>query len=131
MFNQVKFMQKRTVDYLMIPIFNMLALLICYLLLITSISWFFLGKSRKAKRVKVFESGNHVFGDAVHRFYFKNMDQVVFVVIIFCTNLSVLPWVISYNKNLNGLSLLMIGGAAFIGVLLGFFLLTLKPKRKQ
>jgi len=114
----------------MIPIFNMLALLICYLFLITTISWFFLGKLQKAKRVQVFESGNHVFGNAVHRFYFKNMDQVVFVVIIFSINLSVLPWVISYNKNLNGLSLLMIGCAAFIGVLLGLFLLTLKQKRK-
>jgi len=124
-------MQKRTVDYLMMPIFNIIVLFICYLLLISSISWLFLGKMQKAKRVKVFESGNHVFGKAVHRFYFKNMDQVVFVVIIFSINLSVLPWVISYNKNLNGLSLLMIGGAAFIGVLLGLFFLTLKQKGKQ
>ena len=131
MFNQVKLGQKRTMDCLMLPIFNMIILLICYLLLITLISWFFLGKSPKTRKVKVFESGSQVFGNAIHRFYFKNMDKVVFVVIIISINLSVFPWVIAYNKNLNGLSLLMIGIAAFLGVWLGLFLLMLKQKRKK
>ncbi|OFZ26222.1 MAG: hypothetical protein A2381_08915 [Bdellovibrionales bacterium RIFOXYB1_FULL_37_110] len=114
----------------MIPIFNMIILFICYLLLITLIAWFFSGNSPKTKKVRVFESGNHVFGKAIHRFYFKNMDEVVFVVIILSINISVFPWVIAYNKNLNGLSLLIIGVAVFIEVLLGFFLITIKQKRK-